>query len=119
MSGKQLKEIVMQATGFGFVEIADKMGITSQALNTIFKSPDVKTGHLENVVKSLGISMDVIYPELCIHASNAQVNQGNNCEVNQTTEFYAQPKKDENNIVMQHLIEMNNRLMAVIEGHNK
>ena len=86
MSGKQLKEIVMQATGFGFVEIANKMGITSQALNTIFKSPDVKTGHLENLVRSLGLTLDVIYPD---------------------------------NIVMQHLMEMNDRLMAVIEGRNK
>lgn len=115
MSGKELKEKAMQATGLGFVEIANKMGITSQALNTIFKSPDVKTSHLENLVRSLGITFDVLYPELSMHASNTQVNSGNNCKVNQTAEFYTQPHTYENT-VMRHLMEMNDRLIAVIEG---
>lgn len=112
MSGKQLKEIVMQATGFGFVEIANKMGITSQALNTIFKSPDVKTGHLENLVRSLGLTLDVIYPDLCMRASNKS-------EIKRITEAHTHSEANENNIVMQHLMEMNDRLMAVIEGRNK
>lgn len=114
MSGKELKEIVMRATGLGFVDIANKMGITSQALNTVFKSPDVKTGHLENLVKSLGITLNVIYPDLCTQV-NTQSCKDNDAKY--MAGHYTQPYNSEN-IVMQHLMDINNRLVALMEGKN-
>ncbi len=60
MSGEQLKPILTQ-TGISQKELAEKIGIHPQGWAKIFKSPDIKTGLLEDLCRVLDKKIDFFY----------------------------------------------------------
>ena len=54
MTGKEIKYII-ERSGIRTNAFAEKMGISPQSLNSIFLSPDVKSGTIELVAKVLGV----------------------------------------------------------------
>lgn len=60
MNGKTLKE-QLKSTHYSLAEIASKMGITPQTLNSIFNSADVKSGVLETLARVLDLPLAYFY----------------------------------------------------------
>jgi transcriptional regulator with XRE-family HTH domain len=60
MNGKTLKE-QLKSTHYSLAEIASKMGITPQTLNSIFNSADVKSGVLEKLACVLDLPLAYFY----------------------------------------------------------
>lgn len=60
MNGKVLKE-QLKSTRYSLAEIAAKMGITPQTLNSIFNSADVKSGVLERLSSVLDLPLAYFY----------------------------------------------------------
>lgn len=60
MNGKTLKE-QLKSTHYSLAEIASKMGITPQTLNSIFNSADVKSGVLEKLASVLDLPLAYFY----------------------------------------------------------
>lgn len=73
MTGKELKERVM-TLNYSATYIAEKMGVSPQALNSTFNASDVKSGTLEKLCDALGVTMSFFYPEV----SSTVVNNNNN-----------------------------------------
>lgn len=72
MTGQELKEKVMMAN-VPFNEIADRLGITAQSLNSCFKGKDVRSNTIERIAEALGVKMSFFYPM----DSNSAVASGN------------------------------------------
>lgn len=62
MSGKDFKEKVL-LKGIPITEIAAKLGITAQGVNSYFKVKDVSSGTIERIADALGVTMAFFYPE--------------------------------------------------------
>lgn len=60
MTGKEIKYII-ERSGIRTNAFAEKMGISPQSLNSIFLSPDVKSGTIELVAKVLGVPVGELY----------------------------------------------------------
>ena len=61
MTGKELKEkLAKQAIPAS--AIAEKIGISPQAINSTFNASDVKSGTLERIANVLGVDMTFFYP---------------------------------------------------------
>lgn len=61
MTGELLKEKVL-ATRIPFNEIAMKIGVTAQSLNSTFKSMDVRSNTIEKIAQALDVDMSFFYP---------------------------------------------------------
>ena len=61
MTGKELKTKVL-TTGHTITEISSMLGMSPQALNTIFNVADVKTGTVEKMCAALKVDMSFFYP---------------------------------------------------------
>lgn len=72
MTGQELKEKVLMAN-VPFNEIAERLGITAQSLNSCFKGKDVRSNTIERIAEALGVKMSFFYP---MEGSNA-VASGN------------------------------------------
>ncbi len=61
MTGQELKEKVLKAN-VPFNEIAERLGITAQSLNSCFKGKDVRSNTIERIAEALGVKMSFFYP---------------------------------------------------------
>lgn len=61
MTGKELKTKVL-TTGHTITEISSMLGMSPQALNTIFNVADVKTGTVEKMCAALKVDITFFYP---------------------------------------------------------
>ena len=61
MTGQELKEKVLMAN-VPFNEIAERLGITAQSLNSCFKGKDVRSNTIERIAEALGVKMSFFYP---------------------------------------------------------
>ena len=66
MDGLTLKHII-ERNGRKLADVADALGITPQALNSAFKSNDIKSGTLEKVAQFLGVPICQLYGESCVN----------------------------------------------------
>lgn len=64
MKGVELKE-KLKTSQYSIAEIARRMGISPQSLNSIFNSDDIKTGVLEKASQVLDIPISHFYGETC------------------------------------------------------
>lgn len=62
MDGTKLKEKLL-ALRVPFNEIADRLGVTAQSLNSCFKVKDVRSNTIERIAEVLGVPMSFFYPE--------------------------------------------------------
>lgn len=61
MSGKEFKNVLLH-TGMTLTDIAGKLSMSTQALNSIFNGSDVRSGIIEKCVDRLGMSFSDFYP---------------------------------------------------------
>ena len=54
MEGKKLQEI-LRKNGIKQVEVAKLLGITEQSVSSMMRSPSVKSGFLEKIIKEFGL----------------------------------------------------------------
>ncbi len=93
MSGKELKMVLLR-TGMNLTEISAKLGMSSQALNSIFNGSDVRTGIVEKCVDKLGMSYSDFFHSGSMHdnygaAFGSQVETINNQTDRQYVELLA------------------------------
>ena len=62
MNGETLKNL-LKRTGLSVTDIAAKIGVTPQALNSTFNSPDVKSSIIEKVAYALDLPVSYLYGE--------------------------------------------------------
>ena len=61
MTGQELKEKLL-SVNVPFNEIAERLGITAQSLNSCFKGKDVRSNTIERIASVLGVDMSFFYP---------------------------------------------------------
>ncbi len=62
MTGEELKKKI-QEHGFTQTMIAQAMGVTSQNVQSLLRSNDVKTGTVEAIARIMGVSVSALYNE--------------------------------------------------------
>lgn len=80
MKGIDIKKKI-QDKGFTLREVAEKLGETPQNLNSLLSVQDIKTGVLERIAQSIGISMIDFFTEGNISVDNKQKPLQNSSEV--------------------------------------
>jgi len=61
MTGKEFKEKILQ-TNVSPSTLAERLGITAQALNSTFKGKAVRSDTIERAAQALGVDMSFFYP---------------------------------------------------------
>lgn len=61
MTGQELREKLLMAN-VPFNEIAERLGITAQSLNSCFKGKDVRSNTIERIAEVIGVKMSFFYP---------------------------------------------------------
>lgn len=61
MTGQELREKLLMAN-VPFNEIAERLGITAQSLNSYFKGKDVRSNTIERIAEVIGVNMSFFYP---------------------------------------------------------
>lgn len=91
MTGKELKKKI-QETGITVKDLANRLNMSPQALNTIFNVADVKSGTLEKIAGVLSVNMSFFYPmpaEIVntsnIHSQRAHNISNGSGNINETT----------------------------------
>ncbi len=74
MEGSYLKHKIRE-TGVTLKEVSDLLGITSQALNSIFNAKDVRSGTIEKVAHVLQVPVSYFYDELNYQSAIATGNE--------------------------------------------
>lgn len=75
MDGLTLKHII-ERNGRKLADVAVALGITPQALNSAFKSADIKSGTLEKVAEILGVPICQLYGESCVNNQTNGTGKG-------------------------------------------
>lgn len=90
MKGKELKSKLIEV-GISQKELADLLGVTAQSLSSILSAKDVRSGTIEKIAKTLGVSISYIYGEpdkiqnaVATGDGSVAVNGNNNVEGNVT-----------------------------------
>jgi transcriptional regulator with XRE-family HTH domain len=81
MTGAELKER-LSTTHISLSEIARRIGVSPQNLNSMFNSEDVKSGAIEKLAKALDVPITFFYRDSYIITGNNIVNSGSNNAVN-------------------------------------
>lgn len=61
MTGQELRDKLLVAN-VPFNEIADRLGVTAQSLNSCFKVKDVRSNTIERIAEAIGVNMSFFYP---------------------------------------------------------
>lgn len=112
MSGQELKTKMLGA-GYSVKAISDKMGMSMQALNTVFNVADVKTGFLERLCETMSLSMSFFYPD--VSGGGTVINnvhtRGRNNAVGGSTITADNGVSDDN---LRLLLEQNSKLIEML-----
>lgn len=112
MTGKRLKQILL-STGENLTTISKKLEISTQALNSLFRAADVRTGTIEKMCEKLGLSAaDFFADGDMIKAENNSIAfKGSDNDINANDEKFLTllAKKD----------EQMDRLISIIETIHK
>lgn len=73
MNGQSLKQ-KLQTKNISFADLAEKLGITAQSLNSCFKVQDVGSNRIEQIAQVLELPMSFFYPS----EGNKAVASGDN-----------------------------------------
>lgn len=119
MTGAELKER-LSTTHISLSEIARRIGISPQSLNSMFNSEDVKSGSIEKLSKALDVPITFFYGDAYTITGNNIVNSGDNNAVNANDDrlITLLLNKDEQLTKSQSQID---RLLGIIENcqHSK
>lgn len=64
MNGQTLKQ-KLQTRNISFADLAEKLGIAAQSLNSCFKVQDVGSNRIEQIAQVLELPMSFFYPNEC------------------------------------------------------
>ena len=81
MTGQELKEKILVAN-VPLNQIAERLGITAQSLNSCFKGKDVRSNTIERIAEVLGVKMSFFYP---MEGSSAVASGANSVVAIQST----------------------------------
>lgn len=81
MNGQTLKE-KLQTRNISFADLADKLGIAAQSLNSCFKVQDVGSNRIEQIAQVLELPMSFFYPT---EGNNAVASGDNSVAAIQST----------------------------------
>lgn len=110
MSGEEFKNRLSK-TGLSFADIARKIGTTSQALNQVFNSTDVKSSYVEKIAEALDIPIVEFYGCECVTATDhSTAINGNGNTINNDDKFLSLLSKKDEQI---------DRLLTIIETMQK
>lgn len=85
MRGIELKE-KLKTSRYSMAEIAGKMGVSPQNLNSVFQSEDVKSGVLERLAKALDVPLAYFYGDSFNVSGNNNATAINNSIANASDE---------------------------------
>lgn len=85
MTGAQLKER-LSTTHISLSEIARRIGVSPQSLNSMFNSEDVKSGVLEKLAKALDVPIAFFYGDTFNVTGNNNATAINNSVANASDE---------------------------------
>ena len=103
MTGQELKEKVLMAN-VPFNEIAERLGITAQSLNSCFKGKDVRSNTIERIAEALGVKMSFFYP---MDSSSAVASGNGSVAVTGNNNIAGS-----NNAVLQERVKLLEQLLA-------
>ena len=81
MNGQTLKQ-KLQTKNISFADLAEKLGIAAQSLNSCFKVQDVGSNRIEQIAQVLELPMSFFYPS---EGNNAIASGDNSVAVIQST----------------------------------
>ena len=115
MTGKELKDKLAKQ-GIPASAIAEKIGISPQAINSTFNAADVKSGTLERIAEAIGVKMSFFYPTDGTGVSIAGNNNisGNNNAVGNVTMGDNSAVLQERVAMLEKLLEEKERLIKVL-----
>lgn len=115
MTGKELKDKLAKQ-GIPASAIAEKIGISPQAINSTFNAADVKSGTLERIAEAIGVKMSFFYPTDGSGVSIAGNNNisGNNNAVGNVTMGDNSAVLQERVAMLEKLLEEKERLIKVL-----
>lgn len=115
MTGQELKEKILVAN-VPLNEIAERLGITAQSLNSCFKGKDVRSNTIERIADALGVKMSFFYPTEGSGFSIAGNNNisGNNNAVGNVTVGDNSAVLQERVTMLEKLLEEKERLIKVL-----
>lgn len=119
MTGEKLKNRISELTGKKQAEVAEMLGVSPQALNSLFKASDVRSGLIEEVCSVFKIPLSCLYGEAGFSSaagdgSTSVAGVGNNVNatdalVRAIDEISAQRR------VTEDVVSQNGRLLSIIE----
>lgn len=116
MTGQELKEKILVAN-VPLNEIAERLGITAQSLNSCFKGKDVRSNTIERIADALGVKMSFFYPtEGSVSIAGNNNISGNNNAVGNVTMGDNTAVLQERVSMLEKLLEEKERLIKVLMG---
>ena len=117
MKGAELKE-KLKTSRYTLTEIAGKMGVTPQNLNSVFNSEDVKSGVLEKLAQVLDVPITYFYGDsYCVTGNNNAT--GNNNTVNASDDRLVQlllNKDEQLTMAMKQTSKAQEQMDLVLQG---
>lgn len=107
MTGQELKEKVLMAN-VPFNEIAERLGITAQSLNSCFKGKDVRSNTIERIAEALGVKMSFFYP---MDSSSAVASGKGSVAVTGNNNVAGNVTMGDNTAVLQERVTMLEKLL--------
>lgn len=101
MTGKELKEKILGAN-VPLNQIAERLGITAQSLNSCFKGKDVRSNTIESIAKVLNVSISSLYGE---DKEQNAIATGNGIAVAGTNNVAGNVTMDDNTAVLQERVK--------------
>ena len=111
MTGKELKDKLAKQD-IPASAIAEKIGISPQAINSTFNAADVKSGTLERIANVLGVDMTFFYPA---EGNKAVASGSNSVAAIQSTVTQGDNKILQERVrLLEKLLEEKERLIKVL-----
>lgn len=114
MTGKELK-IKLASVGVTASSIAEKLGISPQAINSTFNASDVKSGTLERIAVALGVDMSFFYPMKQTTETTTNIERTKARNIN-TGDGSITDTGSVDDGILKKLLEQNNQLIEIIKN---
>lgn len=111
MNGQTLKQ-KLQTKNISFADLAEKLGIAAQSLNSCFKVQDVGSNRIEQIAQVLELPMSFFYPS---EGNNAVASGDNSIAAIQSTVTQCDSRVLQERITMlEKLLEEKERTIQIL-----
>lgn len=113
MNGQTLKQ-KLQSKNTSFADLAERLGITAQSLNSCFKVQDVGSNRIEQIAQVLELPMSFFYPS---DGNNAVASGDNSVAAIQSTVTQCDSNVMQERInCLEKLLEEKERTIQILMG---